>query len=88
MKDRAVMLKPFHITLKPATENPERGWPLEKLLKLVRGCQAGERVIEPWFHIRSSFVSLAFVLGLGWTREGQSPGTWIRHRASCPSGKS
>jgi 5-methylcytosine-specific restriction protein A len=38
----------FLITYKPETENPERGWPLEELQKLVRKNQAGERAIEPW----------------------------------------
>ena len=41
----------FVITFKPASENPDRGWPIEELRRLVRGCQAGARVIEPWrFH--------------------------------------
>jgi hypothetical protein len=38
----------FLITYKPATENPERGWPLEELQKLVRANQAGDEAIEPW----------------------------------------
>jgi 5-methylcytosine-specific restriction protein A len=48
-------MKSFLITFKPATENPEHGWPLEELQKLVRRCQAGERAIEPWrFHNRKN----------------------------------
>lgn len=38
----------FLITFKPATENPERGWPLEGLQKLVRRNRAGERAAEEW----------------------------------------
>jgi len=38
----------FLITFKPATESPERGWPLDELQKLVRRHRAGERVEEIW----------------------------------------
>lgn len=48
----------FLITFKPASESPERGWPIEELQKLVRRQRAGERVVEPWrFHNRKD-VSL------------------------------
>src|SRR5271156_2829890 len=55
----------FLITFKPDTENPDRGWPLEELQKLVRRSQAGDRVIEPWrFHNRKdvSLEDRVFVL--------------------------
>ena len=55
----------FLITFKPDTENPDRGWPLAELQKLVRRRQAGERVIEPWrFHNRKdvSIGDRVFVL--------------------------
>jgi 5-methylcytosine-specific restriction protein A len=43
----------FLITFKPATENPERGWPLEELQRLVRRTDKGLAVGEPWrFHAR------------------------------------
>lgn len=46
-------MKSFLITFKPATENAKRGWPLEKLLRLVRLHSEGERVEEDWrFHNR------------------------------------
>jgi hypothetical protein len=38
----------FLITFKPASENPERGWPLEKLQTLVRRLQSGDTVEEKW----------------------------------------
>ena len=38
----------FLITFKPASENPERGWPLEKLQHLVRRLHNGEPVEEKW----------------------------------------
>jgi hypothetical protein len=51
-------MKSFLITFKPATESPDRGWPLEKLQRLVRRHQAGERAVEAWrFHNRKA-VSL------------------------------
>jgi hypothetical protein len=43
----------FLITFKPASENPEHGWPLEKLQSLVRRQQSGDTVEEKWrFHNR------------------------------------
>lgn len=55
----------FLITFKPATESPERGWPLEYLQKLVKRHRLGERPVEKWrFHNRKD-VSLgdrAFLL--------------------------
>jgi hypothetical protein len=43
----------FLITFKPASENPEHGWPLEKLQSLVRRLQSGDTVEEKWrFHNR------------------------------------
>jgi 5-methylcytosine-specific restriction protein A len=51
-------LNSFLITFKPATENPEHGWPLEELQRLVKRHHAGERVVEAWrFHNRKA-VSL------------------------------
>ena len=41
-------MKAFLITYKPATENPELGWPIEELRRLVKTNQAGQRAIEPW----------------------------------------
>jgi 5-methylcytosine-specific restriction enzyme A len=38
----------FLITFKPAAENPDRGWPLEELQKLVSRQDAGEQVVEAW----------------------------------------
>jgi 5-methylcytosine-specific restriction enzyme A len=38
----------FLITYKPASENPERGWPIEELRKLVRLNEAGEKAVEEW----------------------------------------
>jgi 5-methylcytosine-specific restriction protein A len=38
----------FLITYKPATENPEYGWPIDELQRLVRKNKAGEEAIEPW----------------------------------------
>jgi len=64
MKGQSTM-KSFLVTFKPDTENPDRGWPLEELQKLVRRRQAGERVIEPWrFHNRKdvSLEDRVFVL--------------------------
>jgi 5-methylcytosine-specific restriction enzyme A len=48
----------FVITYKPATENPERGWPLKDLQKLVISCRAGGRPIEPWRFNNRKNVSL------------------------------
>ena len=46
-------MKSFLITFKPATENPERGWPLAELQRLVSRRRAGERVEQMWrFHNR------------------------------------
>jgi 5-methylcytosine-specific restriction protein A len=51
-------MKSFLITFKPAAENPEHGWPLEELKRLVKRHRAGERVVEAWrFHNRKA-VSL------------------------------
>lgn len=51
-------MKSFLITFKPATENPQRGWPLEELQRLARRHRAGERFEEKWrFHNRND-VSL------------------------------
>src|SRR5690242_7953729 len=51
-------MKSFLITFKPAAENPERGWPLEKLQRLIRRQREGERVKQKWrFHNRKN-VSL------------------------------
>jgi hypothetical protein len=36
----------FLITFKPASENPERGWPLEELQSLVRRLSRGDTVEE------------------------------------------
>jgi hypothetical protein len=48
----------FLITFKPSKENPQRGWPVEELQRLVRRHHAGERVVEEWrFHNRKD-VSL------------------------------
>jgi len=41
-------MKSFLITFKPATESPERGWPLKELQKLVRRHQSGERFEDDW----------------------------------------
>lgn len=41
-------MKTFLITFKPDTENPERGWPLEELQRLVKRHLAGEHVEEKW----------------------------------------
>ncbi len=46
-------MKSFLITFKPATENAKRGWPLEKLLRLVRLHDEGKLAKEDWrFHNR------------------------------------
>ena len=46
-------MKSFLITFKPATENPEQGWPIESLQSLVGRHHRGERVRENWrFHNR------------------------------------
>jgi 5-methylcytosine-specific restriction protein A len=43
------------ITFKPASENPERGWPLQEIQRLVRRRREGGRVIEKWrFHNRNA----------------------------------
>jgi len=42
------MAKTFLITFKPASENPQSGWPLENLLALVKRFNAGERVQQDW----------------------------------------
>ena len=43
----------FLITFKPASENAQRGWPLESLTGLVRRLESGEAVEENWrFHNR------------------------------------
>src|SRR5260370_4916366 len=51
-------MRSFLITFKPATENPERGWPLEELQRLVRHRRAGERVEEKWRFRNRKDVSL------------------------------
>lgn len=38
----------FLITFKPASENRDRGWPLEKLERLVVRLNDGEEVVEDW----------------------------------------
>jgi 5-methylcytosine-specific restriction protein A len=49
----ATPVKSFLVTLKPATEAPEHGWPLEELQKIVSRHRAGERVEDDWrFHNR------------------------------------
>jgi 5-methylcytosine-specific restriction enzyme A len=48
-------MKSFLITFKPATESQDRGWPLEKLQKLVSRHRADERFQEEWrFHNRKN----------------------------------
>jgi hypothetical protein len=48
-------MKSFLITFKPATENPERGWPLTEIQDLVKRHRTGERFQEKWrFHNRKS----------------------------------
>jgi hypothetical protein len=51
-------MKSFLITFKPATENAERGWPLELLQGLVKRNRAGERVAENWRFLNRKDVSL------------------------------
>jgi 5-methylcytosine-specific restriction protein A len=51
-------MKSFLITFKPARENPERGWPLEKLQQLVKRHRAGELVEEDWRFINRKDASL------------------------------
>jgi len=41
-------MKSFLITYKPATENPDLGWPIEELRRLVKTNRAGQKAIEPW----------------------------------------
>jgi 5-methylcytosine-specific restriction protein A len=41
-------MKSFLITFKPSSENPERGWPLEDLQRLVRRLHNGDTVEEKW----------------------------------------
>jgi 5-methylcytosine-specific restriction protein A len=58
-------VKSFLITFKPATETPERGWPLEEMQKLVRRQRAGERVEDYWKFRNRKDVSIgdrAFLL--------------------------
>lgn len=43
-----MMPKAFLITFKPASENPERGWPLTELQRLVRQLKNGDVVEENW----------------------------------------
>jgi len=50
-------MKSFLITFKPATENPELGWPIEKLQTLVKRHLAGERVEEKWRFYNQKDVS-------------------------------
>ena len=46
----------FLITFKPASENSERGWPIENLRRLVKLCQTHGSVEEQWrFANRKSF---------------------------------
>jgi len=47
----------FLITFKPATETPERGWPLETLQRLVHRQRSGETVEERWRFINRKDVS-------------------------------
>jgi 5-methylcytosine-specific restriction protein A len=51
-------MKSFLITLKPQTESPERGWPLEELQRSVRRFKAGKRVEENWRFINRKDVSV------------------------------
>ena len=51
-------MKSFLITFKPATESPDRGWPLENLQELVRRYRAGERVEDKWRFLNRKDVSL------------------------------
>jgi 5-methylcytosine-specific restriction protein A len=46
-------MKSFLITFKPATENPDRGWPLDDIQRLARASSKGKSVVEKWrFHNR------------------------------------
>lgn len=48
------MTMSFLITFKPAEENPDLGWPLKELQKLVRRYRSGKKVIANWrFHNRN-----------------------------------
>jgi 5-methylcytosine-specific restriction protein A len=48
-------MKSFLITFKPATESPDRGWPMRELQDLVRRHRSGERFEEKWrFHNRKN----------------------------------
>jgi 5-methylcytosine-specific restriction enzyme A len=61
-------MESFLITFKPQSENPDRGWPLEKLHQLVRRHRAGEHVEEKWrFKNRKdvSFGDRVFLLRQG-----------------------
>src|SRR6516225_5886428 len=52
-KSMAEPMKSFLITFKPDSENPERGWPLAELQRLVRRHELGKRTEEKWrFHNR------------------------------------
>lgn len=48
----------FLVTFKPSTENPERGWPIEELQRLVRRHRSGERFAEPWRFANQKDVSV------------------------------
>ncbi len=48
----------FLITFKPASESPKRGWPIEKLRRLVTLCKHGEISEEPWRFQNRKNVSL------------------------------
>lgn len=46
-------MKSFLITFKPASENPDRGWPLDNIQRLARTSRKGKSVVEKWrFHNR------------------------------------
>jgi 5-methylcytosine-specific restriction protein A len=61
-------VKAFLITFKAASENPENGWPIEDLRRLVEQSQAGRETVEPWrFRNRKdvSFGDRVFLLRQG-----------------------
>ena|SRR5882724_9305880 len=51
-------MKSFLITFKPDSENPERGWPLTELQRLVRSHGLGKRTEEKWRFRNRTEVSL------------------------------
>lgn len=48
----------FLITFKPASENPDKGWPLEYLQNLARNFQASGQVTEQWRFANRSNVNI------------------------------